>query len=105
MRLLVRRAAGYRLACAIAWFQRFVYSEISPTDPDSRAAVRGELRSGEVQRGDRRVLSQISRAAVSACLPPLPSQPPAPAPPGLLDDPDPEPEPDFELVPELELVH
>lgn len=59
LNVLASRAAAYQLGCNIIWMIRYVRSEANATDFDSRAADRGEIRAGDVERGSGRLISDL----------------------------------------------
>lgn len=59
LNVLASRAAAYQLACNIIWIIRYVRSEANPTNHDCRAADRGEIPRGGVERGNGRRIGEL----------------------------------------------
>lgn len=59
LNVLAARAAAYQLGCNVNRVIRYIRSEANATDFDSRAADRGEIAPGGVERASARAISRL----------------------------------------------
>lgn len=66
LNVLAARAASYQLGCNVNWTIRYIRSEANATDFDSRAADRGEIAPGGMERGSARVITRLIEGSCGA---------------------------------------